>query len=323
MAAKIFIAGGVSWDTVIQLGRFPEPRQQMLFARESYGAVGATSSGKALNLATLGHRVTLAAQLGPDRFGDALRDRFKEAGIRLLELPDTVTEQHTNLMNPQGERISIFAVQRTFSPPVDPSDFEGAVAKADVVVLDIINWSRGLIPLVKELGKPVWCDLHDYDGLNPYHRDYLEAADVVFGSAEALPDPERFGAELIAQGKQLVVLTNGVEGAVAFTGGARTEVPSVSAFGMADTNGAGDAFLAGYLHGHLRGQGVAACLELASLTAALCVASRELVHRELTPERLAELHGRYLCGALPRCPVVNVPPRGDQLTARMTPPDPR
>ena len=300
MAAKIFIAGGVSFDTVIHLERFPEPRQATLYARESYTAVGATSSGKALNLAALGHEVTLAAQLGPDRFGEGLRDRFRQAGVALHELPDLQTEQHTNLMNAGGERISIFAVQRTFDPPVQPAEFEAAVRRADVVVLDIINWSRQLIPLVKALGKPVWCDLHDYDGVNPYHRDYLEAADVVFGSAEALPNPEQFGAELTAQGKRLVVLTRGVEGAVALdAAGRRFEIPSVRGLGLEDTNGAGDAFMAGYLHGHLRGRGVAACLELATLTAALCVASRELVHQELSPERLAALHGRHF-GSTPR-----------------------
>lgn len=300
MAAKVFIAGGVSFDTVIHLEAFPEPHQATLFARESYGAVGATSSGKALSFSALGHEVTLAAQLGPDSFGDRLRERFRQAGVVLRELPDAQTEQHTNLMNPAGERISIFAVQRTFDPPVQPADFKAMVRGADVVVLDIINWSRGLIPLVRKLGKPVWCDLHDYDGVNPYHRDYLEAADYVFGSAEALPDPDRFGAELIAQGKRLVVLTRGVEGAVALSAaGERFAVPSVRALGMEDTNGAGDAFMAGYLHGYLQGRDVAVCLELASLTAALCVASRELVHQELSPERLAALHDRHF-GSTPR-----------------------
>ena len=299
MAAKIFIAGGVSFDTVIHLERFPEPRQATLFARESYTAVGATSSGKALNLAALGHEVTLAAQFGPDSLGDQVRDRFRQAGVILRELPDDRTEQHTNLMNADGERISIFAVQRTFEPPVSPADFGVAVQQAEVVILDIINWSRQLIPLVKALGKPIWCDLHDYDGENAYHRDYLEAADYVFLSAEALPDPERFGADLIAGGKKLVVMTRGVEGAVALdAAGRRFEVPSARGLGLEDTNGAGDAFMAGYLHGHLQKRGVAACLELASLTAALCVASRELVHQELSPERLAALHGRYFGSTL-------------------------
>ena len=295
MTAKILIAGGVSFDTVIHLPVFPEPRQATLFARESYQAVGATSSGKALNLAALGHDVTLAAQLGPDTSGDLLRERFRLAGVSLYELPDIQTEQHTNLMNAEGERISIFAVQRTFDPPVSVTNFDRWVGQAEVVVLDIINWSRQLIPLVRASGKPIWCDLHDYNGENPYHRDYLEAADYVFLSAQALPDPERFSADLIAQGKQLVVMTRGVEGAVALSAkGEQFAVESVTAFGMRDTNGAGDAFMAGYLHGHVQGQGVGACLELASLTAALCVASRELVHQDLSSEYIQELYVRFV-----------------------------
>lgn len=222
-----------------------------------------------------------------------MRERFREAGVRLHELPDDKTEQHTNLMNPDGERISIFAGQRTFSPPVQPT-FGAVVRQADVVVLDIINWSRGLIPLVRKLGKPVWCDLHDYDGVNPYHRDYVEAADYVFGSAEALPDPDGFARDFIARGKKLVVMTCGVDGAFAVTeGGKRFDVEAVTAFGLTDTNGAGDAFFAGFLHGFRQGEGMRACLEFGSLTAALCVASRELVHPELSAAKLAELHTQF------------------------------
>ena len=214
--------------------------------------------------------------------------------MTLHELSDHRTEQHTNLMNAGGERITIFTEQRTFDPVVQTADFQAAVRQADVVALDIINWSRQLIPLAKALGKPVWCDLHDYDGENVYYRDYLEAADYVFLSAEALPDPEHFGRDLIARGKALVVMTRGVAGAVALTAaGQRSEVVSVRAFGVRDTNGAGEAFMAGYLHGHTRGRSVARCLELASLTAALCVGSRELVHPELSVQKLEGLRVQH------------------------------
>lgn len=291
MTSNIFVAGGVSFDTVVQLETLPEPRQATLFARESYQVAGATSAGKALNLAALGHEVTLAAQFGADLPGDFLQRRLERAHINLRVLPDVQTEQHLNLMDAYGERISIFTVQRTFDPPVGVEAFAYAISAADEVVLDIINWSRTLIPLVKTLGKEIWCDLHDYDRRNPYHQDYLDAADYVFLSAEALPDAERFRRELIAKGKQLVVTTHGVHGATALTHDGEMKIPSYTAFGLTDSNGAGDAFMAGYLHGHLQEQGIKHCLELGSLVAALCVASRELVHTDLTSDYLQVLHG--------------------------------
>lgn len=291
MTAHIFVAGGVSFDTVVQLETLPEPRQATLFARESYQVAGATSAGKALNLAALDYEVTLAAQFGADVPGDFLQRRLERAHIDLHVLPDVQTEQHLNLMDAYGERISIFTVQRTFNPPFDVEAFASAITAADAVFLDIINWSRKLIPLVKSSGKELWCDLHDYDGRNPYHQDYLDAADYVFLSAEALPDADRFRREHIAKGKQLVVTTHGVHGATARTHAGEIKVPSYTAFGLTDSNGAGDAFMAGYLHGHLQGQGVKRCLEFGSLVAALCVASRELVHTDLTPDYLQVLHG--------------------------------
>ncbi len=176
----------------------------------------------------------MAAQLGPDR--------FHKAGIGSYELPYHRTEQHTNLMNALGERITSSPCS---APSTRPCRQLTSERRADVVVLDIINWSRQLIPLAKALDKLVWCDLHDYDGKNVYHRDDLDAADYVFLSAEVLPDPEHFGHDLIARGKALVVIARGVAGAVALTAaGQRFEVESVRAFGGGDTNGAGDAFLA-------------------------------------------------------------------------------
>jgi hypothetical protein len=39
---------------------------------------------------------------------------------------------------------------------------------------------RGVLPsgidAVKASGKPVWVDLHDYDGRNPYYEPFIEVA---------------------------------------------------------------------------------------------------------------------------------------------------
>ena len=151
MASDIFVAGGVSFDTVVQLETLPEPRQATLFARESYQVAGATSAGKAFNLAALGHEVTLAAQFGADVPGEFLQRRLERAHVNLRVLPDVQTEQHVNLMDASGQRVSIFTVQRTFDPPIDIEAFKSAISVADAVILDVINWSRKLIPLDKNL----------------------------------------------------------------------------------------------------------------------------------------------------------------------------
>jgi sugar/nucleoside kinase (ribokinase family) len=51
-----------------------------------------------------------------------------------------------------------------------------------------------------------------------------------------------------------------------------------------DSNGAGDAFTAGFLYGYTRQAGLKECLRLGTVTAGLCVTSPELAHPDLSPE---------------------------------------
>jgi len=45
------ILGGVAWNTMIDVERFPEPNPQAVFAKGMHQAIGASGAGKALNLA--------------------------------------------------------------------------------------------------------------------------------------------------------------------------------------------------------------------------------------------------------------------------------
>jgi sugar/nucleoside kinase (ribokinase family) len=127
------------------------------------------------------------------------------------------------------------------------------------------------------MGKAIWCDLHDYDGRSAFHAEFRDAADYLFVSDERLPDPERFLHEQIAAGKRLVVCTRGAHGAIALApGGEIVEVAAVPVPELVDTNGAGDAFFAGFLNAHLVDQPLRECLEQATSVAAACVRSRDL-----------------------------------------------
>ncbi len=53
-----------------------------------------------------------------------------------------------------------------------------------MVVVDLADHSRPVLALARELGVPVWTDLHDHDGATEFHRDFREGADVVLLSGE-------------------------------------------------------------------------------------------------------------------------------------------
>ena len=121
--------------------------------------------------------------------------------------------------------------------------------------------------------------------------DFVEAADFLFLSSDQLPSYRGFMEAQIAAGKSLVVCTHGRRGATALTAaGQWLEQPIATGFDRVDTNGAGDAFFAGFLSSWLDGEPLRRCLQVASVVAGLCVTSRELASAELSRTRVrAEL----------------------------------
>ena len=288
-ADSVFVAGGVAWNTMVYLDSLPQPHGQTLFSKGYHETVGATGAGKALNLAALDRPVTLHAMIGDDAPGREIRSRLDAAGVSFLaDIDPKGTERHLNLMARVGARISIYTGYATFEPDIDLGRIERAIAQHDVLALNINNYCRRLIPAARAHGRPIWCDIHDYDGHDDYHRDFIEAADVLFLSSDALPDYRDFMAAQIAAGKSLVVCTHGNDGATALTTtNDWLQQPVADGFERVDTNGAGDAFFAGFLSTWLDGGNIRQCLRAASVVAGLCVTSRELASPDLSPERLA------------------------------------
>ncbi|GAA2096129.1 sugar kinase [Microlunatus panaciterrae] len=254
---RIFVAGPAAWNLLVFLDHLPEPVPQMMAARHSYPTLGGTSAGKALNLRHLGAEVTLRTVLGADAPSGLIRSALESAGVSLIieEDADGRAEQHLNLMDSAGQRLSIYLHGSQLGPdgPRHDSASVAAMQAADAVIIDLADASRPLLRTARELGLPIWCDLHDYDGVNPFHAEFADAADYLFLSADRMPEPEVFMQQRINAGARLVVCTHGADGATALDGdGGWHQVEAEPISALVDSNGAGDAFLAGFLVSYLR-----------------------------------------------------------------------
>lgn len=281
---RVLVVGGVSWDTVVHLDRLPEPRPQAVFASRSYETLGSTGAGKALNLARLGHEVHLHTLLGEDEPGERAAAELRAAGVVLhIDRDAGPTERHVNLMASDGSRLSVYRSVAQPRPDLDLRPVAALAAECDAVVLNIADYVRGLIPL---LDVPFWTDLHDWDGRNPHHQDFARAAYAVVLSDDALPDPGQVCRGLAGRDR-LVVCTSGAAGAVAYPGaGPEIVVPAEPITAVVDTNGAGDAFTAGLLHGLYRGWPLAQALQAGAVVGALTVTSESLASHELSASAL-------------------------------------
>jgi sugar/nucleoside kinase (ribokinase family) len=277
-APRTVVAGPAAWNTLVRLDRLPDPRPHAVFARGSVRTLGGTSAGKVLHLADLGIASTLATDVGTDPEGDLIlaaleRARGAEVLGRRVAGP---SEQHLNLMTDAGERLSIYLATTAASPGPDATAV-ARVAAAEHVVLDLGAVGLSLLPAAVASGATLWTDLHDYDGVAEFHRPFADACSYVFLNDDGTEDHRALMTSLLEQGASTVVCTLGARGAVARTAEGWFECPA-EPVDVVDTNGAGDAFFAGFFAAHVSGAGTAECLRAGARQA-----TRALTTAHLSP----------------------------------------
>lgn len=292
---KVLIIGGTSYDSIITLNKLPEPKPQTIHYAPFHETVGSTGAGKALNLRKLNVPSVLHSMIGHDDYGKKIIHKLENEDVTFhYDIDENGTERHVNLMDEEGQRISIFITQSSQHPKIDLTLLDKLIQDCDLVVLNILAYTKQLISLCKKYQKPIWTDLHDYDGHNNYHQEFIEAADVIFLSSDNLEDYKVTMTQFIDSDKQFVVCTHGKRGATLLTkDGKWQDIDVIHEYPFQDANGAGDSFFSGFLYGYLHQRSFDDCLKLATITAGLCITSKELAYEGLTDELLQQEYHKY------------------------------
>lgn len=299
--ADVIVLGPASWNHIVRLDALPRPESHMQVARGDHHTLGGTSAGKALHLTDLGRTARLYTVVGTDPVATEIRAALASAGVDVhAETAEGPSERHLNLMGPAGERVSLYlALPAEVQAPAPPRLLED-LRSARAVVLDLSSRSRALVEAVLGRGVPVWTDIHDYDGVAEFHRPFIAAASYVFMNDDGLPDPVEFLRTTIAGGARAAVCTLGADGALAVDAQQVVHrVPAVPVRDVVDTNGAGDAFLAGFLDATLAGAPVDT-----ALVAGAAHATRALTTEHLSPllERPRGRGGEVATSVVPSSP---------------------
>ncbi|NEE12880.1 adenosine kinase, partial [Streptomyces sp. SID7499] len=168
------------------------------------------------------------------------------------------TKRAVNLVGPDGRRLSLYDDSRSHVSDRLPEETVRTLAGASTHAhVSITHPCAHALPLLREAGVTVSTDLHDWDGENPYHEEFAYGSDLVLVSTAALADHEATMRQIMERGRaEAVVATAGAEGSYLLSRGADgpVHIPAVAPPGpVVDSNGAGDAYAAGFLFGRLTG----------------------------------------------------------------------
>ncbi len=185
---------------------------------------------------------------------------------------DGSSERHLNLADQDGGRVTIYLDVPDHPDACAPRELARlleACSHARAVVFDLSQPSRAVIEAVAALGVPGWTDVHDYDGSSEFHAPFLQAASYVFMNDDKLDNPQDFLRSCVDRGAKVAVCTLGADSAVAMDAEHTVfHIPAGPVVAVDDSNGAGDAFMAGFLAAHLDAAEVATSLAVGAEQAA-------------------------------------------------------
>ncbi|GAA3804550.1 2-dehydro-3-deoxygluconokinase [Sphaerisporangium flaviroseum] len=269
----VVVVGGAGIDTTVYVPELPLPYADTYGVPPVVDRIGNTGSGVVLGCHALGLRSLLIDLIGDDPQGALIRAHLEAAGAGFAwAIVPEGTRRSVLLVGPDGRRTSLHDARAAAGQRLPRELYLPAIRQARHVHVSITDFSRHLYPELLELGVPVSTDLHDWDGENGHHKDFAYSSDLVFLSAAKLPDPVPVMRGILDRGRaSLVVCTAGATGAY-LLGDASGQVrhfPATPPPGpVIDGNGAGDAFVSGFLYGHLRGLPPHECARLGGVAGA-------------------------------------------------------
>jgi len=258
---------------------------------EAMGPAVEMSGGSAANtlagMAALGRRCAFIGQVADDQLGGGFTHDLRTLGVAYDTPPlagGAPTARCLILVTPDGQRTMNTFLGASHLLGREMID-EALIAASDILYLEGYLWDpplsraamRRAIDVARAAGGKVAFTLSDAFIIDRHGEDFRALIaeglfDILFANEVeicALAEETDFEAAVarIAPQVPLLVVTRSEKGAIALTGGTRTEVKAEPIDAVVDTTGAGDLFAAGFLAGHAEGRPVADCLTMGAVCA--------------------------------------------------------
>jgi ribokinase len=279
--ARLTAFGGISYDTVATVKRFPAADDKV------WGEVvgrfpGGMGANVAAAFASLGGRAALVSAVGRDRAGIESLSTLRQLGVdtsRVAEVPGS-TFQTLAMIDGSGEKAMLLLGAADLVAGADRGGEEPQAGIDAVHVVPgrfapgierIASWRRGGIPISLDI-EPTMID----QGLDV--PTWLAAAAVLFCgecASRMMSPAESLEArlqDLLGRGPEIVVITRGRDGAVLGTRAGEHHAHEGPPVTPVNTTGAGDAFAGTFLFGLSRQWTMRQCLAAANFAGGRCAA---------------------------------------------------
>lgn len=245
---------------------------------------GGDAVNQAIILARLGRKVKLCGKIGADLFGRCLAGGLENNGVDISTVIVDESENTSScavLVQANGNRnfLSYRGANESFSLLEIPDVFNARIVSiGGLLALPLLNGGdlKGFLKTAKEKGcitavdtkhdsyRIGWDGVKDgFDCIDYFLPSYDEAA-YLSGETE----PGRIAGFFLEAGVKNVVIKMGVNGSFLKSAVCEEAIPAISAQAV-DTTGAGDNFVAGFLHGLLYGWDIKKCCEYANAVGAV------------------------------------------------------
>ena len=248
-------------------------------------ATGGSAANATFNATRLGLRTTFLGKLGHDALAAVYRRTFEAAGVDGSRFKQGAqpNARCLALVTPDAQRTmrTCLGAAMTLSPgEITVADFQGC---RHAHIEGYLVFNQALADAVLGAARTAGCttslDLSSVEVVNA-SRDWLfsqfrRGIDVVFANEDEIralfqdqTSPYDVLARRLAGHGVLAAVKIGRDGAWIAHENTLHRVAPLTVPQVVDTNGAGDAWAAGFLYSHLRGWPLPACGELASLMGA-------------------------------------------------------
>lgn len=295
MSSDVIVIGCVGIDTNVH---FPAPEIDLAVEghfTENIDCLGQSGAFASRGYRNLGRRPAFIGYVGDDPFGHFIRQELQRDGTdtRALFTDPAGTARSVNFMLQDGQRRNFYDGKGHRLVQPDLALCRGVMEGARLAHFSIPHWARLLLPMARELGLVIACDVQDIaEPEDPYRRDFLEEADILFLSRVKLPDAAGFmEGRLTRKPSQLIIVGMGSEGCLLGSSRGVEHHPAIELEEpVIDTNGAGDSLAVGFLtsfvfgghsleHSLLRGQ-IAARYACAQKTGSAGLITLDRLERE-------------------------------------------